>query len=127
MTERSWHDPDGTLHEIYTGLIYDRRGGSLGEVRYDSGRADLRWHRCSYAFFCRQCGEIWGRIVVQDPRGVQQAFNSIEVNCEGHHDFWNVPGSMLANHLEYLLDEFPPAALRRELEVHINAVEKGII
>ena len=115
-----WHDPDGTLHEIYTGYIFVGNK-MLGEIQYDSGRSDLRWHRCSYAMFCRHCGEVWARIVMHESlRGEQQAFDPVIVACPKHPDYWNVPGSLLANHLEYLIDDLPPEAIKREFEIHLN-------
>ena len=116
-----WHDPEGTLHEIYTGYIF-AGNKMLGEIQYDSGRSDLRWHRCSYALFCRQCGGVWGRIVVSNSRGEQQSFEPVIVSCEKHPDYWNVPGSFLANHLEHLLDSMPPEALVREFQIHLREV-----
>lgn len=114
-----WTTPDGILHEIYTGEIFVGNR-YLGSLSYDSGRADLRWHRCSYAFFCRQCGDVWGRLVMRNAAGEQQPFDPVVVSCEQHADFWNLPGSLLANHLEHLLDSLPPEALVREFQIHIK-------
>lgn len=114
-----WTDPDGTLHEIYTGYIFVGNQ-LLGELSYDSGRSDLRWHRCSYAMFCRTCGEVWARIVMHNSYGEQQAFTPVEVACEQHKDPWNVPGSLLANHLDHLLNDLPPEALVREFRIHLK-------
>ena len=116
MSTPWWTDPDGTLHEIYTGQIYIGNK-HFGPISYDSGRRDLLWHRCSYAFFCRVCGEVWARIVMFNSRGEQQAFEPVCVSCKEHSDLWNVPGSLLANHLDRLLDSLPPEVLRRELEL----------
>ena len=125
MSNLFWTDPDGTLHEIYSGYIFV--GNTLlGEISYDSGRSDLNWHRCSYALFCPHCGEIWARFAMQDSRGNHQSFEAIRVACIKHPDPWNIPGSLLANHLERLLESLPPAAVRREFEVHLNYIEKEL-
>ena len=120
-----WHDSDGTLHEIYSGYIFVGND-LLGEISYDSGRADLRWSRCSYAMFCPFCGDVWARIVMRDSSGYQQSFDAVRVACVKHPDPWNIPGSLLANRLEYLLESLPPAAVKREFEVHLNHFEKEL-
>ena len=121
MASQIWTDEDGTLHEQYTGSIFIE-GRMLGEISYDSGRSDLRWHRCSYALFCRHCGDVWGRIIMQNSRGEQQSFEPVIVSCDKHPDHWNVPGSLLANHLEHLLDSLPPEALIREFQLHLREI-----
>ena len=125
MNAPYWTDPDGTLHEMYSAFIVIANQ-TFGTLSYDSGRADLRWHRCSYAFFCRHCGEIWARIVANNSDGEQQAFCIKEVACERHQDYWNIPGSLLVDHLERLLNDLPPEAVRRELLVHLNHAAKEI-
>lgn len=114
-----WTTPDGTLHEIYHGHIFVGNR-LLGEISYDSGRPDLRWKRCSYAMFCKACGEIWARVVMNNSRGEQQSFDLIHAACEHHPDPWDVPGTLLVNHLEYLLDLLPPEALIREFQLHMK-------
>ena len=57
---------------------------------------------------------------MNDFRGEQQDFDAITVACEKHPDHWNLPGSLLANHLEYLLDSLPPEALIREFQIHMK-------
>jgi len=57
---------------------------------------------------------------MSDSRGDQQAFEVMGVSCEKHPDYWNVPGSLLAEHLEYLLDSLPPEALVREFQIHMK-------
>ena len=121
MASQIWTDEDGTLHEIYTGYIFVGNK-MLGEISYDSGRSDLRWHRCSYALFCRFCGEVWARIVMHDTGRVQQTFEPIKIACENHPDQWNIPGSLLADHLEHLLDSLPPEALIREFQLHLREI-----
>jgi len=118
-----WVSKDGTLHEIYSGYIFV--GNTLlGELNYDSGRADLGWHRCSYAYFCTNCGEVWARIVVQNSEGRPCYFEPLKVACEKHQDQWNIPGSLLVGHLENLLDSLPPEAIIREFQIHLK--ELGI-
>jgi len=118
-----WTASDGTFHEIYSAAAFVGKS-FLGELEYDSGRSDLRWHRSSTAYFCPECGDIWGRIVAQDSRGKPKAFEVARVACAQHYDHWNVPGSFLVGHLEYLLGDLPLAALRRELEVHLTYAER---
>ena len=75
------------------------------------------------AYFCRQCGDVWARIVMLDAADRQQAFTAENVACEKHHDQWNVAGSLLANELEGLLPYLPPAALKREFMLLLKQQE----
>ena len=109
-------DDEGTLHEWYTAQIYVH-GEHLGEVIYDSGRADLRWHRSSSAFFCRHCGEVWAKLAAIDSRGKLAIYDSWYVACEKHPDPWNIPGSILANSCINLLNLMPDAVIRREFNL----------
>lgn len=118
----NWVDPDGTLHEIYSGTILVG-DVYLGQFSYDSGLAAYRWDRASLAYFCPVCGEVWGRLVACDSRGQQQQFRSITVACAEHRDPWNIPGSMLAESFAAHLNELPPEALRREFYIHLSHFE----
>ena len=118
-----WTTPDGTLHEVYSGAIFVGNR-YFGPISYDSGRSDLRWERGSLAYFCETCGEIWARVVMQDSEGKQKYFTIVRVACEKHHDWWNVAGSLLAGHYQYLLDDLPPEAVKRELFIHAAQAAK---
>lgn len=120
-----WTAADGTLHETYSAFIVVA-DQAFGGFSYDSGRTDLCWHRCSYAFFCPHCGEVWGRIVAANSAGEQQRFRVREVACAQHADYWNIPGSLLTDHLENLLKDLPPEAIVREFEVHLTNAEKEL-
>lgn len=121
----AWVDPDGTLHEQYSGALFV--GNSyLGLITYDSGRSDLRWERHSRAYFCQHCGEIWARMVMTNLRGEQQLFRVVMVACESHQDYWNVAGSVLADHLVHLLPDLPPKAIAREFRIHLTQTEKEL-
>ena len=120
-----WVTPDGTWHEFYTGSIFV--GNSfLGSFRYDSGRADLLYYRESFAFFCPECGDVWGRIAAKSSLGRPLFFRAVPVACARHHDWWNVPGSILANQLEHVIDLLPPEALIREFQIHLAYAEKEL-
>jgi len=122
---KAWTDPDGTLHEIYTGTLI-AEGEFLGQFSYDSGQAAYKWDRNSLAYFCPQCGEIWGRVVATNARGEQQLFRIIASSCPRHHDHWGVPGSFLRESFEGRLDDLPAEALQREFQIHLNYFEKQL-
>jgi predicted RNA-binding Zn-ribbon protein involved in translation (DUF1610 family) len=124
ISAEGWVDPDGTLHEVYSGAILVG-GEFLGPISYDSGRADLRWQRSSLAYFCPKCGEVWARLAVADSRGVQQDFLCVHVSCEHHDSRWHVPGSLLVDHAEQLFEDFPPDAVAREFRLHLTTALKG--
>lgn len=63
---------------------------------------------------------------MHDSRGDRQTFDVMEVSCEKHRDPWNIPGSLLAWHLENLLESLPPEALKREFMIHLNHYEKEL-
>lgn len=112
-------DPDGTYHEIYRADLF-LGAAYLGQFEFDSGRADLRWPRRSVAYFCPECGDVWGRMVFTDTAGRTRLFEVVHVACERHLDQWEVPGSFLIPRLLPLIDLFPPAAAKREAVVHLN-------
>ncbi len=123
LSDKAYVSSSGTLHELYSGAIFVGQS-FLGEISYDSGRDDLRWERRSLAYFCEDCGEVWGRVVMQDSEGRPRHFVALRVACERHHDLWNVAGSLLIGHYEALLEDLPPDAVKRELLVHIAQAEK---
>jgi hypothetical protein len=61
---------------------------------------------------------------MQDSDQKQKAFTIVRVACEKHHDWWETPGSLLAGHYQYLLDDLPPEAVRREFFIHTAAAVK---
>ena len=122
---KPWVTPDNTLHEFYTGSIFV--GNSfLGTFRYDSGRSDLLYYRESFAFFCPECGDVWGRIAAKNSSGKACSFHCMTVACLRHHDYWNIPGSILVNQLVNMLDLLPPEALIREFQIHLAHTEKEL-
>lgn len=121
MTQRTVTiDDAGTLHEQYTAQIWVGKC-HLGQVVYDSGRADLRWHRGGYSFFCRHCGDIWAKLVAADSAGEVQTFKVLWVNCSLHPSEEHVPGSLLADKLINLLGDMPRAVVEREFKLHLEA------
>ena len=122
---KPWITPDNTVHEFYTGSIFV--GNSfLGTVCYDSGRSDLLYYRDSFAFFCPDCGDIWGRIAAKNSSGKACRFRCMMVACSRHPDHWNIPGSILASQLINMLDILPPEALVREFQIHLTHIEKEL-
>ena len=57
---------------------------------------------------------------MQDSQGRQKSFKALRVSCEKHHDWWNVAGSLLSGHYEYLLNDLPPDAIKREFKIHLK-------
>jgi hypothetical protein len=83
----------------------------------------------STCFFCRDCGEIWGRVWFTTP---QTRFRVVTAACERHKagpwDFISVSGSVLEDMFPRALDEraafwpltvdyLPEGMLRRELNL----------
>jgi len=121
-----WTDEVGTVHEIHTATVFIC-GVNYGIFQYDSGRADIRWHRCGAALYCRICGDVWARFATENSKGQIVPFNFFDAPCEQHQDMWGIAGSVLVDYIEHLLDVLPPKIVRRELEVHLNYYEKGTI
>lgn len=73
--------------------------------------AFFRWddaqisHR-SEAFFCPECGEIWGRVLVEGA-----AWHAVQIPCERHG------GGSFIFPWRRQFSEFPPAVLSYELAV----------
>lgn len=108
---------------MYSGQIFFR-DAYLGEVTYHPKSEDYEWQKSSLAYFCVHCGEIWGRIVMHDRTGRQQSFRPLSIACPEHHDYYNIPGSFLADHVAYLLPQLPLAAMQREFILHLHHYEK---
>jgi|SRR3990172_8434599 len=125
---KRWTDAEETLHERCS-LLFFAGNSFLGEVSFDPGSAsELGYPRGGRAFFCPDCGEVWGRIVLRDSRG-QVYFQDIDrVACERHADQWEIPGSLLGGRLgDGFLAYLPPQALARELVVHLEwAINVGV-
>lgn len=109
-------------------ILYIIHGNTLATVEIaDSFAVD------SIAYFCSTCGDVWGRIVAGSAWHIQQ------VPCEQHRprgvfDWSTISGSIL-NGMEQkvfvgrwawaaTLDVMPKEVLLRELEVHINYIER---
>ena len=115
-----WVDENGTAHEHCKVLIFIGKD-YLGEFPIDGGEwPSLNYFRFGIAYFCGSCGEVWGRLVLVDSRGAHRPFSVVSVACERHYDQWEVAGSLLAGPLAGLLEELPPAALKREVMVHLK-------
>jgi hypothetical protein len=121
----SWHDPDGTLHEIYTASVI-ADGVFLGQFTYDSGRRDLAWPRHGWAYFCRQCGSVWAVISASSPSGYKVSFEPVIATCKDHYDQWDVPGTLLHLPVLLLLPDLPLEVVQREFELHLNHFEKEL-
>lgn len=122
MTDKAWVDPDGTLHSV--GELFFL--GVAEPVVFDPGaHPELSYPRMGWAFACPHCAQIWDRISLYDHNHNIQPFEIVKVACSKHHDFWNVPGSVLAAG-EGLLPLLPPALLRREFDVHLSFAEKQL-
>lgn len=117
MNDNWWTDAEGTAHERCQ-LIFVSTGET---VPFDPGEEPyMRWPRQGWALYCPHCVEIWERIIMIDSRGQQRGATVISVACAKHFDQWNVPGSVLAGELEYLLRHLPRGVLQREFAIHIR-------
>lgn len=98
-------------------FIEGRFMGSSPPRLVESGRD---WGRpLSLLVYCGQCGDAWARIAVDGSRWTSQF--SICRRCAPEHDF-QVPGSLW--NVTWLIDAFPDAVLRWELERHLDLQEK---
>jgi hypothetical protein len=118
-------DNDGTLHEQYRLLVFVD-GAFLGESNIDPGSCpDLGYRRSGRAWFCPDCGDVWGRVVLIDSHGEQMPLEVDTVSCARHKDQWETPGSLLSGYRnEGYLRHLPEPALRRELEVNLKQMER---
>lgn len=120
-----WIDAAGTAHERCRLLVYVG-ADFLGESPIDPGDCpELGYRRGGTAYFCSQCGEIWGRLVLVGLDGKIKWFDALDkVSCQRHSDQWNVPGSLLGgSRNEGYLNYLPPAALQREFLIHLKHAE----
>lgn len=83
----------------------------------------------AYAFFCPLCGEVWARCPVVDFQGVVQPFQATTKECRKHPDFLNlwttrIPGSIFLSFDKEFTAALPEEALKRELLLHLDAIEK---
>lgn len=86
----------------------------------------------SYAYICPVCLKQWAVTLLEgDQEYVIQA-----AYCERHHPAnwnptWCVPGSILVGHGDYLdwplLDVLPEELLRREFNLAMKEIERGIL
>lgn len=124
-----WIDGLGTAHERCK-LLFFVREEFLGEGEYDPGEAAaLGYRRGGTLYVCRDCGDIWGRIVVIDSKGKQRHFHEVAVvACEKHHDPYDIPGSLLSGYRNFGYMHFmPEAVLKREFLKHINYAERELL
>ena len=68
----------------------------------------------SLAFFCSKCGDVWGRIAIDN-----RHWMVLTVGCERHPDYSFEPGGTFIRTWNHrALDEMPEAVLRREFALH---------
>ncbi len=118
----SWTDENGT-HREDCKLLFFAGKYFLGENAYDPGSTPaLGYRRGGTLFVCRSCGDVWGRILLSNSQGNKESFSEVcDVACEKHTDQWNIPGSFLSGHRNIAyLELLPPAALKREFEIHLK-------
>jgi hypothetical protein len=119
---KSWTDEAGTHHENCK-LLFFAGKSFLGDSPYNPGAAiPLGYRRGGCLFVCRECGDVWGRILVSNSQGSKESFSEVcAVACVKHKDQWNIPGSFLSGsrNIAYL-ELLPPAALKREFEIHLK-------
>jgi hypothetical protein len=93
-------------------------------VPFDPGDwPSLHWRRMSVAYFCPECGEVWARLPILNSKGELEIFEVSTVACEKHSDQWNVPGSLLSQGLESLLELMPYEAVKREFNLYLRQTE----
>ena len=72
-----------------------------------------------YAFLCPTCGDVWAKAPVE-----QQTFLALHSPCSKHPGWYGtLPGSLWSEYDEEFNASFPPAVLRREFDLHLNAME----
>jgi len=78
----------------------------------------------SMAYFCHNCGDVWGRVVIPNKRWM--AVSAACPKCPT----WNarLPGSFMFSWHHTQLNEFPPQVVQREFDLHMNhLVSTGVI
>lgn len=116
-----WVDDEGTFHEWYDVELFVGET-SLGAFKIDPGaHPEGRWRRSGIAFFCRNCGNIWGRISFKDSQGRITPYDVEQVSCKIHKVYgWihDASGSFVSNTTTNWLTRYLPLlALRREFQV----------
>ena len=71
----------------------------------------------SVAFFCPDCGDIWGRVFTPS-----RSWMVATVGCERHPQFpsFHPGGSFILEWNRGAIDKLPHAVLRREFRLHLH-------
>lgn len=113
--------------EKYTQLFY------LGNNQIGAGPAHLAFsHEIAHPprsklFICPECGEVWGRVVVQGDSGKIRPWESFMRKCEKHRTGGSIlfcPGSLYLSWDKAYCKSLPESVLRRELFLHLNYYEE---
>lgn len=68
----------------------------------------------SLAYFCHKCGDIWGRVAIDN-----RDWMVLTVGCQKHPEWvWYPGGSFIRSWNYRALHEFPPEILQREYAIH---------
>lgn len=95
----------------------------LGEFHsIGAKRACSDWS--SRAYFCCECGEVWGRRVSLNDDGSPRPFRALYATCRKHQDPWSIPGALTTLDFTPEYNEFSPEFLQREFELLLNHFEK---
>lgn len=123
--DQAWTDVNSTFHERCT-IQFWVGASLLGESPIDPGDCpNMGWRRRGVAYFCEECGDIWGRAVLLATDGSLRPFEVTRVSCEQHFDPWEIAGSLLSgwrnqDYLRFL----PGAALKREYDLMLARYDK---
>lgn len=92
------------------------------------GSTDRTWKRVhgevqlpyAYAFFCRQCCDIWARCPIDN----QPQWHIVGAPCHKHSDSpFDVPGSVWSRWEREWNDALPDAVIEREFHLHLKLME----
>ena len=74
----------------------------------------------SYAYLCPECGDVWAKAAIE-----HQTFLALHRACPKHRprSGEQVSGSLWLEWDHPFTNCLPPAVLRREFDLHINAME----
>lgn len=91
-------------------------GKSLGEFNIPSSTAREIGMWNSTAYFCRECGQIWGRCVTS----LAEKWETLYASCPAHRDAWSISGAFTSGSRLALLPYLPAEILRWEFQQHME-------
>lgn len=82
----------------------------------------------SLLFYCRLCGDVFARAIIEDSERPAQAWQSIRCVCRKcrprYPSMYEVPGSLWLSYDDNYLKALPGPVLEHEVKVHFEHFER---